>query len=311
MIGFAARVPASTANLGPGFDSLGLALGLYNTVVVEAPAERLEIEIEGEGAGTLPRDATNLVIRAAKARWRGRGSPFPGIRVRMVNGIPVGAGLGSSAAAVLAGFVLADSLEGGELSKEDLLGPAFEMEGHADNAAAALFGGLVLVTIADGRPVSRRVTVPELKVALALPDLELPTRAMRRALPKTVPLQDAASNIGLAALTVEALRHEDYDLLARVAQDHLHQPKRKAFIPGYDRVVAAGKEAGAAAVVLSGAGPSLVAFAADGHAAIAEAMVDAFKAEGLEARSLILNVDMHGLTITRDPRSEHSGLSAS
>ena len=306
MTGFVLRVPASSANLGPGFDSLGLALALYNTVVVESPASGLEIEIEGEGLGVLPSDANNLVIRAARARCETRNSALPGMRIRMVNGIPVGAGLGSSAAAALAGMALADVLANGEISKEDLLGPAFELEGHPDNAAAALFGGLVLVTIAGGRPISRRVPIPELMVALALPDLKLPTQTMRRALPKTVSLKAAASNIGLAALTVEALRHEDYDLLAQVSQDHLHPPHRKSFIPGFDRVVDAGKQAGAAAVVLSGAGPSLVAFAADGHAAIAEAMVEAFKAVGLEARSLILGADMEGLTFTQNPDAAQS-----
>jgi homoserine kinase len=296
---FTIRVPASSANLGPGFDSLALGLALYNSLEVEVTGDDLVIEIKGEGEDSLPLDATNHVIRAARKRAEGNGTSLPGLKLRMINEIPVGGGLGSSAAAAVAGMILADALTGSELNKQALLGPLAEMEGHADNAAASLYGGLVLVRAGDGRTVARCVAAPDLWVALALPLLDLPTQEMRSALPKTIPLSDAAHNLGSALLTVEALRTGDYELLASVTDDRIHQPYRKGFIPGFDRAADAARASGASAVVLSGAGPGVLAFAPDGHAGIAAAMVDAFREEGLESRPFVLGVDKLGATLSR------------
>jgi homoserine kinase len=298
MTGFSIRVPASSANLGPGFDSLALGLALYDTLEVEVGGDVLAIEVEGEGAGSLPRDSTNRVIKAATTRAEQRGASLPGLKLRMINEIPVGGGLGSSAAAAVAGMILADAVSGTELSKEALLGPLYGMEGHADNAAASLYGGLVLVRATDDHVLARCVAAPDLWVALALPLLDLPTREMRKALPTTVSLSDAARNMGSALLTVEALRNADYELLASAAEDRLHQPYRKAFIPGFDRAADAARMAGASAVVLSGAGPGVLAFAPENHAAIAAAMVDAFDEAGLESRPFVLGIDKLGATLT-------------
>jgi homoserine kinase len=297
------RVPASSANLGPGFDSLAMGLALYNTLEVDVGGDELSVEIEGEGEGSLPHDVSNRVIRAAQARCEQRGGSLPGMKIRMINNIPVGSGLGSSAVAAIGGMLLADAVVGGEIEREALLEPVHKMEGHADNAAASLFGGLVLVRASEDRVVARCIEMPELWVALALPDLSLPTREMRRSLPKTVSLEDAAANIGSALLTVEALRNGDYDLLASATVDRLHQPHRKSFIPGFDRVVEAAQAAGAAAVVLSGAGPGLLAFAPSGHADIAAAMVDAFQEEGLSARPFVLAIDRLGATVSREEKA--------
>jgi len=303
MTSFTIRVPSSSANLGAGFDSLALGLALYNTLEVEIGGEELMVEIEGEGENSLPRNATNRVVRAALTRSTQRGDSLPGLKLRMVNHIPVGGGLGSSAAAAVAGMILAEAIGETEFSRDALLMPVFEMEGHADNAAASLYGGLVLVHATKGHVVARSIAIPDFWVALALPLLDLPTREMRRSLPKTVSLGDAASNVSSALLTVEALRQGDYELLGSVPEDRLHQPHRKGFIPGFDRVASAAKEAGAAAVVLSGAGPGLLAFAPGGHAAIAAAMVDAFQDEGLAARPFVLGVDRLGATLSRNPNA--------
>lgn len=293
------RVPASSANLGPGFDSLALGLALYNTLEVEIDGEGLVIKIEGEGEGSLPCDPSNRVLQAAQVRADQRGRALPGMRVRMLNRIPVGGGLGSSAAAAVAGMILADALTEEEVSRERLLEPVYRMEGHADNAAASLYGGLVLLRASDDRVVARCVHTPDLWVALALPLLDLPTQQMRSSLPRTVSLEDAAFNVGSSLLTVEALQRGDYDLLRTATKDRLHQPHRQRFIPGFDRVVDAASEAGASAVVLSGAGPGLLAFAPEGHADIAAAMVDAFQAVGMAARPFVLGIDRLGATITR------------
>ncbi len=287
---------ASTANLGPGFDSLGLALGLRNRIEL-SPADRVAVEVQGEGADRLPRGGGNLVLRAANMLYQALGEKPPPLSLRAENAVPLGSGLGSSAAAVVSGLVAANVLSGGRLERGDLLRLAEEIEGHADNAAAALYGGLVIVAPGSQGPLARTVAIPPMQVAVTLPEMELATHAMRRALPELVPLADAAFNVGRAALVVEALRTGDYELLARAMEDRLHQPYRVPFLPGYGEVEAAARRAGAAAVALSGAGPAVVAFAPVGHEAIARAMAEAFRAAGVEARQFVLPVDVEGTRV--------------
>ncbi len=288
------RVPATTANLGPGFDCLALALALYNTAELSLTEGQTRVEVEGEGADVLPHDDHHLTLQAARRALEALGRRPAGFHLRARNAIPPASGLGSSAAAVVAGLVAANALAGGGLSTEDLLALATELEGHADNAAAALLGGLTAVA-PDGRPpLARRLPCADLKVAVALPQVRLRTAEMRRALPEKVPLADAAFNLGRTVLVVEALRQGDYDLLARALEDRLHQPYRAPFIPGFGRAVAAARGAGAAAVALSGAGPALVAFAPAGHQVIADAMAEAFRQTGAQARTFTLGVDREG-----------------
>ncbi len=290
-------VPASSANLGPGFDALGLALAQYNEIELEISGDGLQIELEGDHADCLRADSSNLIAQAVACLFDELGLPQPGLRIRAVCQIPVGMGLGSSAAAIVAGLAGANALAGAGLSRERLLRLAHKLEGHADNAAAALYGGLNVVATGPDGPLSRQVPLPDLRVSLALPALDLPTKNMRKALPPMVPLPDAASNLGWTALTIEGLRQGDYELLAWSMQDRLHQPYRKGFIPGFDLVMEAARKAGAAAVALSGAGPALVAFAPSDHEEIAEAMANAFRAEGVQADALVLRVDRAGLQV--------------
>jgi len=293
------RVPASTANLGPGFDCLGLALSLYNTVTMEDTGAGLNVEVFGESADTIPRGANNLVVRALDSAFEAAGVDRPAtLQIRCENGVPVGSGLGSSAAAVVGGVMAANAWMDGRFDRAALLNLAVGLEGHPDNVAAALMGGLVLVSGAEGGLVSRSIPIPAVRVAIALPVFALSTHAMRAVLPAQVPLSDAVSNIGRAALVIEALREADYGLLSRVMQDRLHVPYRKHLIPGYDAVVLAAHRAGAAAVTLSGAGPAVAAFAPYRHEQIAEAMVGAFRGAGLDARAWVLDVDLQGAILS-------------
>ena len=289
-------VPASTANLGPGFDSLALALDLRNTLQMESIKDGLIMVLEGEGAKELPKGATSLIARAAQSVFEHVGRSPSGLKVTSVNNIPLGAGLGSSAAATVSALAAANLLVDGGLSTGEMLRLARHFEGHGDNAAASLYGGLNLVTEAGGEVLARQVSVPSLRVAVALPSFGLSTDTMRRALPEEIPLKDAALNVGHALLTVEALRSGDYALLARVMTDRLHEQVRSRHIPGFEKVVEAAREAGAAAVTLSGAGPSLVAFAPRGLERIAQAMVKAWADLGVSARDLVLNTAEQGVT---------------
>ena len=291
-------VPASTANLGAGFDCLALALGLRNTVELWEINRGLEIDVEGEGDGRVPLDTTNLIVRAAEKVFEKTDRRPSGLRVHAANSIPLGSGMGSSAAAAVGGLAAANALVDGGLSRDDLLRMAYEMEGHPDNAAAALFGGLTLVSASGDELLVRSLAVPPLKVVVALPDLRLSTAEARAALPEQVPLKDAVFNIGRALFTVQALTSGDSALLRWAIADRLHQPYRKKLIPGYDAVVAEARKAGAAAVALSGAGPSLVAFASDKHWEIAGAMKTAFEANGLACRTFVLPVDRQGIQIS-------------
>lgn len=256
-----------------------------------------DMNIEGEGADRLQADRDNLIARAAQVVWERLGQRPPGLRVKAANGIPLSSGLGSSAAATLSGLLAANALSGDALSRLDLLQLAHRIEGHPDNAAAALFGGLTLIS-ADGRdPLVQTLEVPPIAVAVALPDVRLSTHEARKALPARVPLSDAVFNIGRALFVARALQAGDFDLLGRAMDDRLHQPYRRKLIPGFDAAEGAAREAGAAAVALSGAGPSLIAFAPDRHAEIAQAMKIAFGARSLQCRTFVLPVDQHGARV--------------
>ena len=294
-------VPASTANLGAGFDCLALALGLRNTVEFVEIDQGIEIIVEGEGAGRVPLDATNLIARAAERVFERTGRRPRGLRIHAINGIPLGSGMGSSAAAIVGGLAAANALVGGGLSRDDLLRLAYEMEGHPDNAAAAIFGGLALVSAAEEKLLVRSLQIPPLTVVIVLPDVHLSTAEARAALPAQVPLGDAVFNIGRALFTVQALMTGEVELLRWAVVDRLHQPYRQKLIPGYDAAVREAQRAGANAVALSGAGPSLVAFSSSGHSEIAHAMKMAFEAGDVDCRTFILLVDQQGVRISEPP----------
>ncbi len=292
-------VPATSANLGPGFDSLGLALDLRTSVVLHEIPAGLEVTISGEGAGSLPNNSTNTIVQAAYRIYEAVGKRPQGLRLSCENNVPIGSGMGSSASAILAGMVGANDLLGSPLSAYKLVTLASRMEGHPDNIVAAYSGGLTVGSSADHDLIYRRVDVPPMTVAVVMPQVELSTEQLRAALPAQVSMADAVANLSRTALVVEALRDGDLDLLARVMHDRLHIPYRKSLIPGYDAALTAGFDAGAAAITLSGAGPSIIAFAETGHEQIARAMADAVRETGYDARYWILPVAQDGARIER------------
>lgn len=277
------EVPATTANLGAGYDCLGMALDLVNRVVLEVrdwSRDGVELIVEGEGEGELPADHTNRFVRGLESALReARGDEAAGAawRVTMRNKIPLARGLGSSAAATVAGVVAANALTGGALKPNDLLRLATTIEGHPDNAAAALFGGLAVSVVTKGGVESVRFDVPRgLRAVVFVPELRLPTDEMRRVLPESVPLADAVANLGRVAIGVAGLAEGRLDVLRWLTEDRLHEPYRAAVYPQLPRLIADARQAGAIGACLSGAGSSVIAFS-DSLSAIA-AIEGAFRA---------------------------------
>ena len=291
-------IPATSANLGPGFDCLGLALSLYHTVtftVTETPG--LEIIVSGEDAHKVPTDDSNLIWQCAKSLFDRFNQHPAGLHIRQENHIPVGSGLGSSSTAVLAGLFGANAILGNPLTRAEVLQAATDMEGHPDNVAPAVYGGLILGVQEEGGLLIEQIDVPNMDVVIVLPDYNLPTSEARAALPQELSLQDAIFNSSRIALLIRALETANYDLLPTAMQDRFHQPHRIPLIPGMDDAFAAAQQAGAASVALSGAGPSLITFAPNNHAQIGQAAADAFKQHGLNSRRWILSVDSRGTAV--------------
>jgi homoserine kinase len=297
------RVPASTANLGAGFDALGMALGLYNEIELERTGSGVRLEIEGEGADRLQALGTqNLVARAVTSTLTYLGDPSDGLRVRMLNRIPLSRGLGSSSAAVLGGAAAAAALAGVSLSSEELLDLALPLEGHPDNIAPALLGGLTVATLVGGKVRCVKLPVPEsLQVVAVIPDFRLPTIKARQALPPTVPRSDAIFNIGRVALFLAAMQMGRLDLLREGVKDRLHQPYRAPLVPGMPEVLAEGERAGALACFLSGAGPTLLALAAGDPGEIGARMVRCWREQaGVSARAEVLAIDRQGTRVEEE-----------
>ncbi|GAB1509764.1 homoserine kinase [Actinophytocola sp. KF-1] len=251
------RVPASTANLGAGFDALGMALGLYDTVEVTVTGEETRVEVTGEGAGAVPTDEKHLVVRALRAAADALGHPLPGVFLRCHNAIPHARGLGSSAAAIVAGVAAAYGLAGKDLDGHALQ-VAAEFEGHADNAAASLYGGLVLAWSEGARYRAVRLEPHSaLAPVVLVPDTESATSVTRGLLPDNVPHTDAAFTAGRCALAVHALT-VDPGLLLPATEDRLHQDYREPAWPDTMRMVRELRENGVPATV-SGAGPTVFA----------------------------------------------------
>jgi homoserine kinase len=268
------EVPASSANLGAGYDCLGLALDLVNRINLEVRGwsrGAIELEIEGEGANELTDDRQNRFVQGLEAALiavRGELPEKIGWRITMRNRIPLSRGLGSSAAATVGGLLAANTLLGGPLSPADLLKLATGIEGHADNAAAALLGGFVVVDCSANPPTAIRFNVPrDLKVVLFIPELRLSTATMREVLPGTVPFEDAIANLGRVAIGVAGIASGTYEHLGALTQDRLHEQYRAAVYPQFPALVQAARDAGAIGACLSGAGSSVIAFA-DGLATL-------------------------------------------
>lgn len=293
-------IPATSANLGPGFDCLGLALALYNKVTFTAVAEPTwTITVSGVDAHKVATDGSNLVYQCAEWLFAKVGQRPSGLHIHQENQIPVGSGLGSSSTAVLAGLLGANEWCGRPFSTAQILQLATEKEGHPDNVAPALYGGLTLSLANETGLHVESFAVPDLQLVLVLPSFHLPTSQARAVLPTQVSRQDAIFNAARLPLVIQALQSADYDRLALGMQDKLHQPYRLPLIPGMEEAFTAVKAAGARAVALSGAGPSLIAFAPDNHQAIQQAATAVFAQAGLASRSWLLAVDRLGANCTQ------------
>ena len=294
------RVPATTANIGPGFDCLGLALDLWNEIRFSLEGDGVVVTVEGPYPAGLPRDESNLVARAFLRLCEEAGRPAPaGLRIHCDIRVPMSSGLGSSSTAIVAGLLGANALVGRPFDRDRILELAADMEGHPDNVAAALLGGLTIVVQKDDRLLTKKILVPEVHVALAVPDLPFSTNAARAELPTEVSMVDAVFNLQRTPLVVEALRTGDYELLSQVMDDRLHQASRLKRIPGGRTAWLAAQNAGAAAVAVSGSGPSLIAFVslATDASRIARVMAEAFAAEGVTAIPLGLAASAAGATV--------------
>lgn len=287
------RVPATTANLGPGFDCLGLALDWWNTIEVEPIARGLEIEVRG--TEELPRDASNLTVQAMRAAFRAADRRFPSVRVRIDCKIPIGRGLGSSAAAIVGGVVAANALMKNRFSQDELLKLAAKIEGHPDNVAPALLGGLVVSVQEKNALVAARVEVPRgLKCVIFVPSRALATKKARGVLPRRVPRADAIFNSSRTALWIAAVESRRWEWLGIATRDRLHQPYRSKLVRGMNRLFDAALSEAARGVALSGAGPSIVAFTDHSADRIALAMEREAKRLGVNGASRIARISNRG-----------------
>ena len=292
------RVPATSANLGPGFDCLGLALDLWNETIITLAIE-YSVQVNGEGREKLSPGENNLIIRSAQTLAERVGKRLPPFHLDCTNHIPLSSGLGSSAAAKLTGLLGANALLGKPLLREEIIDLATEMEGHPDNVAPAMLGGLVVSTIEDGRVFAHKINIEAnndspIYITVVLPDFHLSTQQARAALPDYVTTRAAVHNISHAVMVAEAFRDGNLDLLAKAMTDTMHQSYRLPLIPGGDEAMDAAKAAGASATAISGAGPGIIAFSAKRDPAIGEAMTHAFEGAGFPARTFQPKISPHG-----------------
>ncbi|HWI31126.1 MAG TPA: homoserine kinase [Microbacterium sp.] len=293
----AVRVPATSANLGPGFDTLGLALSVYDELEVTSLAQPgLEIEVTGAGADDVPRDASHLVVRAIAYAYEAFGRRLPGLRIVQRNLIPHGRGMGSSGAAVVAGLLAAKGLLEGdvEMSGDDLLRLATELEGHPDNVAPALFGGLTIAWMTEDGPQHKKLLVHRgVSPLVFVPEFTMSTSLARSMQPTQVPREDAVFNVSRSALLIVALMQSP-ELLLAATEDKLHQDYRADAMPATNALVHELRSHGYAAVV-SGAGPSVLVLA-DGPGRRLEA-AEIVAGSDTPWEALMLAVDFKGGTV--------------
>jgi len=296
------QVPATSANCGPGFDSLGLAVNLYNEATYEiTDTKGFQLEVVGEGAEYLKPFGRNLAFASFLKLWnKATDCQRIGLKVSMVNRIPMSRGLGSSSSAIVGGLFAANILLGEPYSKDELLGLATEIEGHPDNVAPAIYGGFTISYMEAEKAHSLRLLPAKpLKFVAVVPSSKLATSLARQAIPETVPHKDAVYNTSRASLLVGSLLSGNYEYLGMSLEDKLHQPYRAHLITGLADVFAAAKDAGAYNAIISGAGSTVMAYVdpAKDYEAVARAMVKAFAQHGEQAVYHILDLDTEGVKV--------------
>lgn len=289
------RVPATSANLGPGFDSFGCALALYNTYTFERIAEGIEV------TGCPPEfcNAENLSIQAYRYALDAMGLPMEALRLHVQSEIPVCRGLGSSSAMIIGGVFAANAMHGAPFTREEMLALCTVIEGHPDNLAPALYGGMTASLMRNGRPVTACFPLsPRLRFLALVPDFPLSTEVARAVLPQRVPFADAVFNVSHAALLLRALEDADTDMIALALDDRLHQQYRKGLIRDYDKVERVAKDCGVTAFCISGAGPTCLCIAADEETGPRLAERIGQECPGWEMLSLVL--DTQGVQVVEE-----------
>jgi len=297
---FSVRSPATAGNIGVGFDCLALTLDLWNEAHIELGGDGIRVELEGEYHEHIPADETNLIVHTMYRRLNELGVPRPkGMKITCVNNIPPNSGLGSSSSALAIGLIAADTVAGHAWTDVELMQKVAHFEGHADNAAGVAFGGLALVVSRHDEYLWRTYQVPPLHMVVITPPAHYSTRQARALLPQAVPLADAVFNMGRLPLVIEALRDGNLELLSDVVDDRLHQRYRLALTPGAEEALSVATEAGAIGAVVSGSGPSLLAFVRDVAEAerVGVAMLEEFQVADVDAQIRVLTTsnDASGL----------------
>ncbi|WP_336784505.1 homoserine kinase [Paenibacillus sp. MMO-177] len=295
------KVPASTANLGPGFDTLGMALSLYAWIEMSA-AETTTFRLYGDQMQGIPTDKSNLLYKVAQLVFEEAGVSVPELDVAMYSDIPLARGLGSSASAIVAALVAANALIGSPLSDHKLFQLATKLEGHPDNVGASLFGGIV-VSAWDGERADYVRLEPhaKLQTLVAIPAFQLATEKARHALPSEISMADAVFNVGRSSLLVAALASGELGLIRHAMRDRLHQPYRAPLIPGMSTILERAVEYGALGAALSGAGPTLIAFVdadSKSKSELEQFLLATLKQEGIEAETMWLKPGGEGPAVT-------------
>lgn len=292
------RVPASSANLGPGFDALGLALNLYLSCTV-SPSNGLAVISTGIDASDIPQDESNLIWQTASGVASAQGRTLPSIRLEIHNEIPIGKGLGSSAAALTAGVVLANLLLDLNWSRHRILDEAACIEGHPDNVSACVLGSIVASSMDGAGTHAVRVDLPaSYGVAVVVPDFMLPTSRARSVLPQSYPREDVVFNVQRSALLIAALFTGNTDSFSAALQDRLHQPYRAPLIPGFSEMLQL-RKSGLLGCALSGAGPSVLVFYQRGHEAVTTLFEEIFSSHGCSAKTYFTEIQRTGYTLEK------------
>lgn len=299
------KIPATSANIGSGFDSVGLALDLYNEIHIyeNENSKKIEFEITGEGENEISKD-NNMILDAMKLVYKKlKVKPEKGYIIKCINRIPLSRGLGSSSAAIIGGLLSANYILGNKLSLEnDILNMAVQLEGHPDNVSPAILGGIISGVVRKNEDFKYvKINTPKnLKAIVAIPNFHLSTEKARNALPKEISFKDAIFNISRAALLTSALSSNKLDLLEVATDDKLHQDYRAKFIPGLKELFKEAKKAGAYSVTISGAGSSILALVKNDENIIkkvSNAMKESFAKKKIESEIKVLNIPNKGIVV--------------
>ncbi|MCR8655720.1 homoserine kinase [Paenibacillus endoradicis] len=301
------KIPASTANLGPGFDALGMALSLYAWLELTV-ADETEVHLYGDGMEGIPTDHNNLVYKVAQKVFARVGMPEQALKISMYSDIPLTRGLGSSASAIVGALVAANALIGQPLTTDELFHMATELEGHPDNVGASIFGGIVISSWDEKTAPYVKITPPiTLETLVVVPDFQLSTEKARHALPSQYSKADVVFNIGRSSLLVAALASGQLELIRTAMQDRIHQPYRAALIPGMEYILEHATEKGALGAALSGAGPTLITFVdsqSTQQEELEQFLLECMKKEGITATTMWLSPDIYGARVIYESNTQ-------